>query len=128
MGDCSASGVRCVASRHAEALARRAATLPGGMAALAALLHPPREGDGDRAGYLPLAVAVLIFQARWFVTALSDIGRAQLGLAGQGAILLALAYAIYRHGSTHRGLTLGRAVVSIALMLVAGVGAAAVMR
>ncbi|MGI4730929.1 MAG: DUF6950 family protein [Janthinobacterium lividum] len=34
----------------------------------------------------------------------------------------------YRHGSTHRGLTLGRAVVSIALMLVAGVGAAAVMR
>lgn len=124
----TASLVRAVLYRHAEALAARAARLPGGLAALAALLHPPREGDADRAGYIPLAVGTLIFQARWFMTVLTELGRAQLALAGQVAILGALAFAIYHHGRRYRELTPLRAAVSLALMLVAGVGAAAVMR
>uniref|UniRef100_UPI001575A318 hypothetical protein n=1 Tax=Sphingomonas bacterium TaxID=1895847 RepID=UPI001575A318 len=102
--------------------------LPGGLAVLAELLHPAREGDADRAGYLPLAIGVLIFQMRWFISSLTEHGRAQLTLAGQVAILLALAWPIYRHGSAYRDLSLARTVASIAVMLLAGIGAAAVMR
>ena len=123
-----ASAVRCLAHRHAEMIAARLAGRPFGLAVLGALLHPPREGDSRRAGYVPLAIGVLIFEARWFVTVLSELGRAQLALAGQVAIFLTLAYAISAHGRAYRGLSWGRAVAALALMLFAGVGAAAVMR
>lgn len=121
------SMVRWLADEHSEALAASAGRLPFG-SVLAELLHPPREGDGRRAGYLPLAIAVLIFQARWFFDGLTELTRARMALAGQVAVLCAMAFAIYAHGRKHRELTLGRALAGYAVMLVAGVSAAAVMQ
>ena len=88
----------------------------------------PHEGDAHRAGWVPLAVAVLTFEARWFLPALSDLGRGRMLVVAHGGMALALLSAIYVHGAKLGGLRLRRAIIVHGAMLAACIAVSTVLR
>ena len=59
-----------------------------------------RERDSVRAIWVPLAVAVLLFQARWLYPGLTDVVRLRLWVAAQSGMVITLLAAIYYHGAS----------------------------
>lgn len=87
-----------------------------------------QPGDLHRAGWVPLAVAVLTFEARWFVPALSDLARGRMLVVAHGGMTLALMLAIYIHGRRRGTLKVRRALTIHGVMLVLCIGVSTLLR
>jgi hypothetical protein len=78
-----------------------------------------RAGDDARAVWVMLAVAVLLFQARWLWPGLAEADRLWLWLIAHAAMLGAMLAAIYIHGRREvEGFRVRRAAVLHLLMLI----------
>ena len=88
----------------------------------------PRDGDAHRAGWVPLAIAVLMFEARWFAPAVSDLVRGRMLVVAHGGMALALLFAIYVHGRRDGGLRIRRAMLVHLSMLAMCVGISTILR
>jgi hypothetical protein len=86
------------------------------------------EGDAHRAGWVPLAIAVLAFQARWFVPYVSDLNRGRMLVVAHGTMAMALMFGIYVHGRREGGLRIRRAMLAHTVMLVLCVAVSAVLK
>lgn len=89
--------------------------------------HPD---DGQRAGWVPLAAAVLTFQIRWFWPHMTDLDKVRLTFVAQTGMVMALLFAIYVHG---HGPGAGRPRLRRAILLHGGmlalcVGATSILR
>lgn len=87
--------------------------------------HP---GDTMLAPWVPLAVAVLIFQIRWFWPNLDQLMKDRLTFVAQGGMTMALLFAIYVHGRHTGVLRLRRALLLHAGMLMLCIGASSILR
>ena len=86
------------------------------------------EGDAHRAGLVPIAVAVLLFEGRWFLPYFSDLQRGQLLVVAHGGMALGLLFGIYVHGRDQGGMRIKRAMYVYGLMLVLCIGVSTFLR
>lgn len=92
------------------------------------LVDRARDRDPSRAVWTTLAVAVILFQARWLWPGLADLTRLQLWAMAHAAIAMTLACAIYLEASHADGFRVRRAMMIHLGMLVMAAAAAAVAR
>lgn len=86
------------------------------------------EGDAHRAGLVPIAIAVLLFELRWFAPGLSDLHRGQLLIVAHGGMAAGLVFGIYVHGKRYGSLRIKRAMVVYGGMLALCIGVSTVVR
>lgn len=87
--------------------------------------HP---GDMLRAPWVPLAGAVMTFQARWFWPHFEELTKDRLSFLAQAGMALALLFAIYVHGHRAGVLRLRRAITVHVGMLMLCIGASSILR
>jgi hypothetical protein len=91
------------------------------------MIGRPGEGDHHRAGLVPIAIAVLLFEFRWFLP-LTELQRGQILVVAHGGMALALLFGIYVHGRQFGGLRIRRAMVVYGGMLALCIGVSMVLR
>ena len=88
----------------------------------------PLDGDASKAGWVPLAIAVLGFEVRWFLHAVSALNQARMLVVAHGGMTFALGFAIYVHGRDKGALRLRTALALYLAMLAICIGASAFLR
>lgn len=88
-----------------------------------------QPGDWWRAPWWPLALAVLLFEVRYFLASLDSVARDRLALGAHGGMASALLFAVYLHGHAQvDGFRVRRALAVHLGMLGLCIGAAALVR
>lgn len=89
-----------------------------------------RYGDGDahRAAWVPLALAVMTFELRWFWPGIQQLTKDRLALFAHCGMAMALMFAICVHGHRIGTLKLRRALLLHAAMLALSIGASGFLR
>ncbi len=87
--------------------------------------HPD---DTHRAGWVPMALAVLVFELRWFWPTMGVLMRARLAFLAHGAMMVALMFAMSMHARRTGSASPRRVFMVHCAMLAVCIGATSILR